>query len=80
MKGTKVDGIYDQDPVKYPEAKRYETLTYQNAIEQQLKVMDTAAFSLCQENHIPIVVFNFFKPGELKRVIDGEHVGTLIQE
>ncbi len=79
MKGTKVDGIYDKDPVKHPDATRYETLTYQEAIEQQLRVMDTAAFSLCQENHIPIVVFNFFKPDELKRVVNGENVGTRIE-
>ena len=80
LKGTKVDGIYDKDPNEFPDAHRFETLTYQNAIERQLKVMDTAAFSLCQENHIPIVVFNFFKPDELKKVIDGESVGTRIQE
>jgi uridylate kinase len=80
MKGTKVDGIYDSDPVTNPEAVRFDTLTYQEAIAKQLKVMDTAAFSLCQENHIPIVVFNFFKPDELKRVVSGEDVGTRIQE
>lgn len=80
MKGTKVDGVYDKDPVKYPDAIRFENLTYQDAISKQLKVMDTAAFSLCQENHVPIVVFDFFKPDELKRVINGENVGTRIQE
>ncbi len=66
--------------MKHEDAQRYEHLTYHDAISKQLKVMDTAAFSLCQENHIPIVVFNFFKPGELKRVVDGEPVGTHIQE
>jgi len=80
MKGTKVDGVYDKDPVQYPDAIRFEKLTYQDAISKQLKVMDTAAFSLCQENHVPIVVFDFFKPDELKRVINGENVGTRIQE
>jgi uridylate kinase len=80
LKGTKVDGIYDKDPVKYPDAKRYEELTYQEAISKRLQVMDTAAFSLCQENHIPIVVFNFFKPNELSRVLAGEPVGTRIQQ
>lgn len=80
LKGTKVDGIYNKDPMKYEDAQRYEHLTYQEAISKQLKVMDTAAFSLCQENHIPIIVFNFFKPDELKRVVDGEPVGTHIQE
>jgi uridylate kinase len=78
LKGTKVDGIYDKDPKAYPDAQRFEKLTYQQAIERQLKVMDTAAFSLCQENHIPIVVFNFFNPNELKRVVEGENVGTRI--
>lgn len=80
LKGTKVDGIYNKDPMKYEDAQRYEHLTYQEAISKQLKVMDTAAFSLCQENHIPIIVFNFFNPDELKRVVDGEPVGTHIQE
>lgn len=80
LKGTKVDGIYNKDPMEHEDAQRYEHLTYQEAISKQLKVMDTAAFSLCQENHIPIVVFNFFKPDELKRVVDGEPVGTHIQE
>jgi len=80
LKGTKVDGIYDCDPMTNPDARRFETLTYQDAISKRLAVMDTAAFSLCQENHIPIVVFNFFKHDELKRVVDGENVGTRIQE
>ncbi len=80
MKGTKVDGIYDKDPVQFADAVRYDALSYQEAISKQLRVMDTAAFSLCQENHIPIVVFNFFKDGELQRVIDGENVGTRIHE
>ncbi|MEX2607784.1 MAG: UMP kinase [Kiritimatiellia bacterium] len=80
LKGTKVDGIYNKDPMKHDDAQRYEHLTYREAISKQLKIMDTAAFSLCQENHIPIVVFNFFKPDELKRVVDGEPVGTHIQE
>jgi uridylate kinase len=80
LKGTKVDGIYDKDPHEFADAKRYDTLTYQEAISKRLKVMDTAAFSLCQENHIPIVVFNFFNPNELQRVVAGENVGTRIHE
>lgn len=80
LKGTKVDGIYNKDPEVHADAERYERLTYQEAIERQLKVMDTAAFSLCQENHIPIVVFNFFNPDELKRVVNGDSVGTRIDE
>ena len=80
LKGTKVDGIYDKDPVKHADAVRYEDLTYQEAISKRLQVMDTAAFSLCQENHIPIVVFNFFNPDELMRVVSGEPVGTSIHQ
>ncbi|NCD32845.1 MAG: UMP kinase [Spartobacteria bacterium] len=78
LKGTKVDGIYTDDPVKNPDARRYEKISYGEALNRRLKVMDAAAFSLCLENEIPIVVFNFFKPGELKRVIMGQTVGTLV--
>lgn len=80
LKGTKVDGIYDKDPKVHEDAVRYDSLTYQEAISRQLKVMDTAAFSLCHENHIPIVVFDFFKTDELLRVVAGEPVGTCIHE
>lgn len=78
IKGTKVDGIYTADPMKDANAKRYETITYQDALQQQLKVMDAAAFSLCMEQKIPIVVFNFFKQDEIVRVLQGEPVGTLV--
>lgn len=79
LKATKVDGIYDSDPMKNPHAKRYETLTYQEALGQQIKVMDVAAFSLCLENKIPSVVFNVLKPGNLRRfLVEGERVGTLV--
>lgn len=78
IKGTKVDGIYSADPVKFPDAQRYTTLSYADALKQQLKVMDAAAFSLCYENQIPIIVFNFFKPDEIMRVLQGEPVGTLV--
>lgn len=80
IKGTKVDGIYTADPVKDPSAKRYERLTYSDALQQQLKIMDAAAFSLCMENKIPIIVFNFFKPDEIIRVLKGEPVGTIVEE
>ena len=80
LKGTKVDGVYTADPMKDPAATRYEKISYQEAIAKQLKVMDTAAFSLCQENHIPIVVFNFFKEGDFARLMLGEKIGTLIGE
>jgi len=78
MKATKVDGIYDSDPKKNPNAKRYSQITYLDALKQQLKVMDAAAFSLCMENKMPIIVFDLFKPHNLKRVVMGEEVGTIV--
>lgn len=78
MKATKVDGIYTADPVKDPAATRYDKITYGEALSKQLKVMDAAAFSLCMENDIPIIVFNFFKEGEILRVFKGEDAGTLV--
>lgn len=80
LKGTKVDGVYTADPVKVPDAKRYEQITYSEAISKQLKIMDAAAFSLCMENGIPIIVFNFFKKDEIVRVLEGEPVGTLVSD
>ncbi len=78
LKATKVDGIYDCDPKKNPQAKRYVEITYLEALQQQLKVMDSTAFSLCMDNKMPIVVFDFFRPHNLKRVVMGEKVGTLV--
>jgi uridylate kinase len=78
LKATKVDGIYDCDPKKNKKAKRYSTITYQEALEKQLKVMDAAAFALCQENKMPIIVFDFFKPHNLRKVVLGEPVGTVV--
>lgn len=79
MKATKVDGIYNMDPMKYPdEAVRYDTITYSDALTRQLKIMDAAAFSLCMENEIPIVVFDFFKDDEILKVFRGEQVGTRV--
>jgi uridylate kinase len=80
LKATKVDGVYTADPVKNPQAKRYTKLSYQEAISKQLKVMDAAAFALCMENDIPIIVFDFFKPGNLGKVVAGEAIGTLVTE
>ena len=79
IKGTKVDGIYTADPMRDKTAKRFKTISYSEAIRRRLRVMDTAAFSLCQENNIPIIVCNFFKKGELVRVLKGEPVGTLVR-
>lgn len=78
LKATKVDGVYDSDPKKNPGAKRFNRLSYMRALQDQLKVMDSAAFALCMENHIPIVVFDVFRPGNLKRAVLGENVGTLV--
>jgi len=78
LKATKVDGIYDSDPKVNPHARRYEHITYQEALMRQLKVMDAAAFSLCMENRMPIVVFNFFEPHSVRRVVQGERIGTIV--
>ena len=80
MKATKVDGIYNADPMKDPKAKRYNRLNYQTALRKQLKIMDAAAFSLCMENHVPIMVFNFFKQDEILRAVLGHPVGTLVTD
>jgi uridylate kinase len=79
LKATKVDGIYDSDPKKNPDAKRYAEISYIEALQKQLKVMDAPAFSLCMENKMPIIVFNVFKPSNLKRVVLGEKVGTIVK-
>jgi uridylate kinase len=78
LKATKVDGIYDSDPVKNPKAKRYKQLAFADAIGLRLAVMDTTAFTLCEENQIPIIVFDAFKPGNFVRVVRGEKIGTLV--
>src|ERR1700724_2030406 len=78
LKATKVDGVYDSDPKKNPEARRFSQITYLEALQKQLKVMDSTAFSLCMDNQMPIVVFDFFRPHNLKRVVLGEKVGTLV--
>ncbi len=78
MKATKVDGIYTADPMLDKTATRYDSLTYAEALTKQLKVMDAAAFSLCMENDIPIVVFDFFKEGEILRVFKEEIAGTRV--
>lgn len=78
LKGTRVDGIYDSDPEKNPAAKKYTRLTYAEAISQKLNVMDMTAFTLCQENNIPIIVFNMNKEDNLMKVVTGEEIGTLV--
>lgn len=78
LKATKVDGIYDSDPKKNPGAKRFSNITYLDALQRQLKVMDSTAFSLCMENKMPIIVFDLFKEHNIRRVVSGEKVGTLV--
>ena len=78
IKATKVDGIYDKDPEKYPDAKKYETVTYNEVLAKDLKVMDATAISLCRENKLPIIVFNSLVEGNLKKVIMGENIGTTV--
>jgi uridylate kinase len=79
LKGTKVEGVYDNDPMVDRRAKRYEELTYLDVLKKQLKVMDATAISLCMDHHIPIVVFNLKKKGNIKRVVLGENVGTRVR-
>ncbi len=78
LKATKVDGIYDSDPKKNPQAKRFSQISYIDALQRRLQVMDSTAFSLCLDNKMPIIVFDFFKEHNLKRVVLGEKIGTLV--
>jgi uridylate kinase len=79
LKGTKVDGVYSADPKKDPTAKRYDELTYIDVLQQGLQVMDATATSLCMDNHLPIVVFDLTTPGNIKKVISGQTIGTIVQ-
>ena len=78
LKGTRVDGVYDSDPEKNSNALKFDTLTFDQAYAKQLKIMDMTAFTLCKENEIPVVVFDMNNPGNLKKVILGEKIGTLV--
>jgi uridylate kinase len=78
FKGTRVDGIYTADPEKDASAKKYSTLTFDEAYEKGLKIMDLTAFTLCRENKMPIVVFNMNQPGNLLKLIQGEAIGTMV--
>jgi len=79
LKGTRVDGIYTADPEKDPSATKYETITYQECMSKNLKVMDMTAFTLCMENDLPIIVFDMNAPGNLMDVVMGKNVGTLVK-
>ncbi|OQX84699.1 UMP kinase [candidate division KSB1 bacterium 4484_87] len=80
IKGTKVDGVYDSDPTKNPDAKMFTELTYLDVVRKRLKVMDSTAVTLCMENNLPILVFNLRKKGNLKKLILGEPIGTKVCE
>ncbi|MGY8848846.1 MAG: UMP kinase [Burkholderiales bacterium] len=79
LKGTKVDGVYSSDPKVFPNAKRYQSLSFDEAINKNLKVMDATALTLCRDQKLPLNVFSIFKAGALKRVVEGANEGTLIQ-
>lgn len=79
LKATKVDGIYDKDPAKFPDAVKFDKISYLDALEKRLAVMDSTAFSLCMDNRIPIIVFNMNKPGNIERVIEDQKIGTIVE-
>ncbi len=79
LKATKVDGVYDKDPMIYEDAKRIKTITYIEVLDKSLKVMDSTAISMCMENHMPIIVFSIKEYGALKRIVLGENIGTLVK-
>lgn len=79
MKGTKVDGVFDHDPVENSSAKMFDTLSYMEVLTRKLRVMDLTAVSLCMENKLPIIVFNLLVPGNVKRILEGEKIGTKVQ-
>jgi len=80
LKGTRVEGIYDSDPEKNPNAFQFQEISYFDVLEKDLKVMDLTAVTLCKENNLPIIVFNMNKPGNLKRLVLGENVGTKVRD
>ncbi len=79
LKGTKVDGVFDADPLLHPSAKRYESLSYLETLQKGLKVMDATAISLCMDNDLPIIVFNLKDRGNIKRAVTGEKIGTVVR-
>ena len=78
LKATKVDGVYDADPFKSKDAKKFARVSFMESIQRRLRIMDSTALSLCMDNNLPVLVFDIFKDGNLKKLIDGETVGTLI--
>jgi uridylate kinase len=80
LKGTKVDGVYDKDPMAYDDAVKYETVSFSKVLNDNLRVMDLTAITLCKENNLPIRVFNIYHPGDLKDLVLGGKIGTLVSE
>src|SRR5258707_10211455 len=78
LKATKVDGVYDRDPKKYPDARRFDRLTFSESLGRRLQIMDSTAFSLCMDNKIPIVVFDMYKPGSIRDAVLGRNLGTIV--
>ena len=78
-KGTKVNGVYDKDPAKFDDAVKYDKITFDETLSKDLKVMDAAALSLCRENDLPIIVFNILEDGNIKRMVNGEEIGTIVK-
>jgi len=79
LKGTKVDGVYDKDPLKEKDAKKYDILSYIDVLKDNLKVMDSTAISMCMDNKLPIIVFNLKQTGNIKKIIQGENIGTIVR-
>lgn len=80
MKATKVDGIFDKDPLKHEDAVKFDTISFQEVLDHKLRVMDLTAFTLCKENNIPIRVLNMYEPGSMVKMLQGEKIGTLVTE
>ena len=78
LKATKVDGIYTKDPKKHADAIKYHKVSYDQALKDKLRVMDMTAFAMCRDNHMPVIVFDFFTPGNLKKVVHGKKIGTVV--
>ena len=79
LKGTRVDGIYTADPEKDPTATKFDRISFEEVLDRRLKVMDLTAFTMCKQNDLPIVVFDMDTPGNLRKVIDGEQIGTVVR-
>ena len=79
LKGTRVDGVYTADPEKDPEAEKYDEISFKEALNKELRILDLTAFIMCKENELPIIVFNMNEKGNLKKLVSGEKIGTLIK-